>query len=107
KLPVRDLIQYEPAEHPRNNDTVENKLVQFLLTKTVVTKTICSGDNNTTYLVGARKLEQLCPNKLYDIRNFCKEKIDPEYFKYPAYKNIFREYASERFGNFRRFTDYE
>ncbi|TSJ41984.1 hypothetical protein [Fluviicola chungangensis] len=88
---------YHPSEHPWNNDTVENKLVQFLLTQSRVTKIDCYGTNETLYLIGAKKLNQLCPNGLNDLRNFCKEKISPSYFEYEKYDNIFLEYAARRF----------
>lgn len=93
---IRETI-YQPAEHPWNNDTVENKPVQFLLTKSVVTKTHCYGTEETLYLLGAKKLEQLCPNELYDLRNFCKEEIASDYFNYDQFDNIFQEYAARRY----------
>ncbi len=91
-----DETYYSPSLHPENNDTVENMLTQFLVLKTIVAKSPCSSSGEYTYLLETKKLRQLCPNGLYDLRNFSKEELSPDYFSYPEYKNIFHEYAERR-----------
>lgn len=98
------ITTYDPGRHPENNDTVEGKLVQFIVTRTVKTPAPCAEDDVSHYVVGAKKLEQLCPNGLYDLRNFSRQEISPNYFNYPVYQNILHEYASGR-NNYRIYYD--
>lgn len=109
EMPIVEIntFDYDPMLNPHNNDTVEGQLVQFLLTKSVVTETRCSGNDETLYLIGAKKLEDLCPNELYDIRNFCGQEIDPSYFEYDHFDNIFQEYADRRFRFKSYYNDYD
>jgi hypothetical protein len=108
KIPETEIqtVGYDPSKYPMNNDTVERQIVQYLLTKSVVTETKCSGTNETLYLIGAKKREQLCPNELYDLRNFCKEEIDPNYFEYDKFENLFQEYAARRYTSGNSYIDY-
>jgi hypothetical protein len=92
----KDEPLYSAFNHPENNDTVQNKLVQFLVIKEIRDHKPCGRNESTAYFVEARKLKQLCPNELSDLRNFTKETFNPNYFKYPQYKNIFEEYAQKR-----------
>ncbi len=103
-----DLKQavYSPSLHPENNDTIENRLVQFLVVKSVVHQQKCYATQETDYLIETKKLKQLCPNTLYDIRNFSKRGLSPNYFEYEQYKNIFHEYA-ERGNHFNSLYHYE
>lgn len=97
---------YNPSHHPENNDTIENMLTQFLAIKTTIAKSACSSSGEYTYLIDAKKLKQLCPYGLHDLRNFSKEKLPSDYFSYPEYKSIFHEYASGR-NNYRYLIHYD
>ena len=92
----KDETSYIPSNHPENNDTIENKLVQFLVVKTTREALHCAETIESSYFIEAKKLKELCPNAIYDLRNFSKQEISPNYFKYDNYKNIFQEYASRR-----------
>ncbi len=95
-LAERGLAIYEPSLHPENNDTIEGQLVQFLVTNRISFPSRCSDSDDAIYLIDAKKLKQLCPNGLNDLRNFSKRDVSLIYFEYPQYKNIFDEYASRR-----------
>lgn len=87
-------LNYIPAQHPENNDTIGNRLLQFIEVKDVSNNNKCNPTNRTLF-VKAHALKDICPNELFDLRNYSNIEIDSNYFDYPEYSSIFQQYADK------------
>jgi|GEM_PF-4240670 len=75
---------YYPNNHPEFNDTLGARIFQFLSTRTIHIINPCYR-KNYRLIKKSYQYDQLSSYKLYDLRNYCKEIIEPTYFDYPAY----------------------
>lgn len=90
---IDSLSDYIPAENPDASNQVDGMIFQLLKYKKINTGSRC---NPAYYEVVTQKLryKDLTNHRVFDLRNYGEEVINPDYFNFPEY-TLFQSYREQ------------